>query len=313
MKILRDIFRFFRAQLSFPFNKKETSLSKKDQKLLNEIYFKAKQIEKDNKIKLNTHIIFSKSILNLILKKNLLNFLQKGFIQQMFFIHNRFFILFELLEMIKDKNWNFWKKIIKEDNIGNPVKFFLYPYSSGNKIHQTYHLKKYKDFSKVNLKKFNNILELGGGYGNMAKTFYKLNNRVNYTIFDTKEVSLLQLYYLKRSNINVGFGSSKKIKLINNFRDLKKIFSKHKKGKNLLIANWSISEFPIKLRKDLNFIFKYFDHQIISFQNNFEMIDNNKYFQKINKLNKVNNRTSKIIELNSKKNNFYLFSFKKEK
>ena len=81
----------------------------------------------------------------------------------------------------------------------------------------------------------------------------------------------------------------------------------------MLIANWSISEFPIKLRKDLNFIFKYFDHQIISFQKNFEMIDNNKYFQKINKLNKVNNRTSKIIELNSKKNNFYLFSFKKEK
>ncbi len=147
----------------------------------------------------------------------------------------------------------------------------------------------------------------------MAKTFYKLNNKINYTIFDTKEVSLLQLYYLKRSNINVGFGSSKTIKLINNFADLKKNFSKHKKGKNLLIANWSISEFPIKLRKDLNFIFKYFDHQIISFQNNFEMIDNNKYFQKINKLNKVNNRTSKIIELNSKKNNFYLFSFKKEK
>jgi len=313
MKILRDIIRFFRAQLSFPFNKKENFLSKKDLKLLNKIYFQAKQIEKDNKIKLNTHIIFSKNILNLILKKNLLNFLQKGFIQQMFFIHNRFFILFELIEMIKDKNWYLWKRIIKEDNVGNPVKFFLYPYSSGNKIHQTYHIKKYKDFSKVNIKKFNNILELGGGYGNMAKTFYKLNNKINYTIFDTKEVSLLQLYYLKRSNINVGLGKSNKIKLINNFRDLKKIFSKSKKSKNLLIANWSISEFPMKLRKDLAFVFKYFDYQIISYQKNFEMIDNSKYFQKINKFNKANNRTSKIIELKNKKNNFYLFSFKKEK
>jgi len=313
MKKLRDLIRFFRAQLSFPFSKKETSLSKKDQKLLNEIYFKAKKIEKDNKIKLNTHIIFSKNILYLILKKNLLNFLQKGFIQQMFFIHNRFFIFFELIEMIKDKYWHLWKKIIKEDNIGNPVKFFLYPYSSGNKIHQTYHIKKYKDFSKVNIKKFNNILELGGGYGNMAKSFYKINNKINYTIFDTKEVSLLQLYYLRRSNIEAKLGRSKKIKLINNYNDLKKIFSKNKKKKNLLIANWSISEFPMKLRKQLAFLFKYFDFQIISYQDRFENIDNSKYFKKINRFNLMNNRNSKIIELKNKKNNFYLFSFKKEK
>ena len=45
----------------------------------------------------------------------------------MFFIHNRLFILFELLELKLDNNWKFWKKLIKENNIGNPVRYFLYP------------------------------------------------------------------------------------------------------------------------------------------------------------------------------------------
>jgi hypothetical protein len=204
--------------------------------------------------------------LKLIIQKNLLNFLQRGFIQQMFFIHNRLFIIFELLELFNDKKWYFWRKIIKEDNIGNPVRFFLYPYSSGNKIHQTYHLKKFCDFSKFDLKNLNNVVEFGGGYGNMAKIFKKkINPKLNYIIFDTKEVSLLQYYYLKKSNVKV-----------------------------------TINKFKI-------------DYQIISYQNNFEKIDNNKYFEKVKKINKKKNRFSTIEKMKSKSNNYYLFSCSKAK
>ena len=32
----------------------------------------------------------------------------------MFFVHNRFFILKELLELKKDKNWILYKKLIEE-------------------------------------------------------------------------------------------------------------------------------------------------------------------------------------------------------
>jgi hypothetical protein len=312
MHIIKDLLRKIRAGLSFPFNNKEKFYNAKDKIIIDKIYKIANKIKNKNQKKLNTHKIFSSKILNLILKKKLLNFLQFGFIQQMFFIHNRFFLILELIQLYKDKNWVIWKKIIKEDNIGNPVKFFLYPYSSGNKIHQAYHLKKFTQLSEIHLNKFTNVIEFGGGYGNMAKMFFKINKNISYTIFDTMEVNLLQYYYLKKSNLNVALGINKhsKINLLNKTSDLnKKLKLLKNNDKNLLIANWSLSEVPLKFRKELFFMFEKIDYQIISYQKKFEKIDNQKYFEKINLYNNKKNRKSQIINITNKPQNFYLFSY----
>ena len=311
--MIRNLTRKIRANLSFFFNVKEINFNNKDLKIVKEIYLKANKIKFTNNDKLTTHQLFSGKILEIIKKKKLLNFLQYGFVQQMFFIHNRLFILFELLELKFDKKWKFWKKLIKENDIGNPVRYFLYPKSSGNKIHQVFHLKKYYDFSKIDFRKFNNIIEFGGGYGNMAYIFYKINPKINYIIFDTYEVNLLQYYYLKKCNLNVGIGinNNNKIKLINNFKDLEKIIKKTKKThKNLFIANWSVSEIPLNFRKKLLFIFNKYSYQIFSFQKNFERIDNLKYFENLNYSNIKNKLKSKIFKMSSKRGNFYLFSLK---
>ena len=98
----------------------------------------------------------------------------------MFFIHNRLYLLKYLFKLKKSKQWKFWKKLLFENNVGNPVRYFLYPSSSGNKIFQTYHLKKYNDFSNLDFKKFDYVIEFGGGYGNMASTFKKINSNLNY-------------------------------------------------------------------------------------------------------------------------------------
>ena len=45
----------------------------------------------------------------------------------------------------KDKNWKLWNILLKENNIGNPVPYFLYSKSSGNRIRQVYILKKFID------------------------------------------------------------------------------------------------------------------------------------------------------------------------
>lgn len=312
MYSLINFLRKLRACLSFPFNNKEKFYNIKDKIIVDEICEIAKNIKKKNKKKLNTHKIFSSKILNLIVKKKLLNFLQIGFIQHMFFIHNRFFLILELIQLYKDKNWLLWKKIIKEDNIGNPVKFFIYPFSSGNKIHQAFHLRKFSQLSKMNLKNFTNVIEFGGGYGNMAKMFHKINRNISYTIFDTIELNLLQYYYLKKSDLNVTLGLNKylRINLLNKVSDLKKKVKLLKKNdKNLLIANWSLSEVPLKFRNELFFIFKKIDNQIISYQEKFEKIDNQKYFEKINLYNKKNKRKSRIININGRPKNFYLFSY----
>ena len=247
---------------------------------------------------------------NLFYKKKLANFFQNSFIQKMFFVHNRFFLKSYLNEMKRNKNWKFWKNLLRENNVGNPIRYFLNPFTSGNKIFQTYHLKKYKDFTKFNLNKYDVIFEFGGGYGNMAATFKKINNSSKYIIFDTPEVNLLQFYYLKRNHINVSIDYRKKSSVIltSSIDELNKLIKNSKNKKKLFVANWSLSETPLIFRKRFEFIFNKFDFQLISFQKKFENINNLKYFKKINSDNLKASRQSKIIQINKLKNNYYLFS-----
>ena len=310
---LKDITRFLRANLSFFFNKKENFYSSLDLQILEEINKYHSKLLLTKKYKLHTHNVFSKKVLKLIINKNLLNFLQLGYIQQMFFIHNRFFIIYELMKLVNHKKWKLWKKLIKENDIGNPVRFFLYPYTSGNKIHQVNHLKEFSSFSKINLSEHVNVVEFGGGYGNMASIFSKINRRINYIIFDTQEVGMLQYYYLKKCKLDVGFGikNKNKIKLIYNIKDLRKAVKNFKNNQNnLFISNWSISEVPLKFRDKFNFIFKKFNYQIFSFQSKFEKINNLKYFNNLYSIYKLKKRRSIMYEMSGKKENFYLFSSK---
>ena len=312
---LRIFQRKIRSNLSFYFNKKEY-MDYKIKKLIQLIFKMSDEMvhsKKSNRKK--THKIFSKKIFNLVRKKNFLNFLQKPFIQQMFFIHNRFYLLSYLREMRISKKWKFWKQLIQESPVGNPVRYFLYPKSSGNKIFQAYHLKKYEDYCKINLKKFSHVVEFGGGYGNMASMFHKINPKIKYTIFDTYEVNLLQFYYLNRLNLKINFNKVNKkdnsINLISSINKLKTIISKITNNKKtLFIANWSISETPMEFRKQMFFLFKKFEYQLISFQKEFENIDNQQFFLEILKFNKDLKRKTKILPIEKMHNHFYLFSQK---
>ena len=101
--------------------------------------------------------------------------------------------------------------------------------------------------------------------------------------------------------------------MVNSFRDLKKIINENQDLKKLFIANWSLSEAPLKLRKNIDILLNKFDNQLISFQKIFENIDNLKYFKKLNKNNLEKNRISKLIEVPKIKDNYYLFSKQKNK
>ena len=173
-------------------------------------------------------------------------------------------IFFELQELKKDKNWKTWKKLILENDIGKPVRFFLYSNSSGNRIRQVYIIKKFLNSVKtINLNKIQNIIEIGGGYGCMADIFLKLNKN-----------------FLKMNNHNPALGkSTNKLNLISELNQLNKI-TRNKKN-YCFIANWSISEFPIKFRKNYFNAINKSKYSIISFQENFENINNLKFFKKI--------------------------------
>ena len=248
--LLKNFIRFLRASLSRPFFK-EIKVTKYEIIIQKKLEEKAKNIKQYSKNLTNTHKEFSNKIYKLILSGKIRYFLNFSFVQQMFFIHNRLFIFRELLEIFRDKNFLFWKKILKEDNSGFPPRYFLYPKSSGNRIHQTYHLYKFNEFCNKNLKTFDLVFEFGGGYGNMARTFKKINPKCVYIIFDTKPVNLIQWYYLNllKMNASLSIKSKSKIFLINDLNDLNVLLKKYTCKNSLFIANLSLSEVPILFRK----------------------------------------------------------------
>lgn len=297
--MIKILLRQMSINLSF-FIRKKFKINKKNH-LLIEKYLdqKIKDLYLKNP-RLSVHKKLSYEILNLIKNKKLTFFLRNSYIQNIFFIHNRIFIYFELRELKNDKNWRLWKRLIKDNPIGKPVWYFLYPESTGNRIRQVYIIKKFLDLNPaVKIKKIKKIIEIGGGYGCMADIFLKINKKVNYTIYDMYEVNLLQYYYLKMNNYNPKLNSYKsKINLTNKLNNLKK-----NKKNSLVIANWSLSEFPLNFRHKFFSIIKNSKYSIISFQKNFEKIYNYKFFIKqVKKLG--SNYVSKIDTLNHYNNSF---------
>ena len=263
-----------------------------------------------------THNIFNRKLYSLLQRNDIKNFLRENFIQKMFFLHNRFFVYSELNNLRKNKEWPTYKKLIEEEPTGNPIRYFLYPNSSGNRINHVYHLSVLSKELNITLTKIKTVFEFGAGYGCMAQIFSKINHKINYTCFDTHYVNLLQYYYLKHSNLDVGFSNKNNFNLVSNQKKIKNY--KKKSSKSLFIANWSLSETPINFRKKFEPIIVKNHFIFISFQESFEDIDNLKYFQKLKS--KISNRYNVKILKNKfytgniiNKHNHYFFVGKKIK
>jgi hypothetical protein len=295
--MISDIVRKLNGYLSFwikdnePVNRNKDKLIKK---------YIQKNISLNKIIKKNlkkTHNIFNQKLYLLLQKKNITNFLRESFIQKMFFLHNRFFVYSELKTLKKEKKWPLYKELIKEDAIGNPIRFFLYQKSSGNRINHVYHLSVLSKELNINLTEIKKVFEFGAGYGCMARIFSKLNKRIKYTCFDTHYVNLLQYYYLKHNNLNVGFSIKNKFTLISNLEKIKNNFRTN--VKSLFIANWSLSETPISFRKNFIPLMRNNDFILICFQEKFEDINNLKYF------NTLKSKISDEFNIKILKNKFY--------
>jgi hypothetical protein len=302
---MSSFFRFLVGSLSYVFINNLSKYKNLDLQLKTDIKKKLSNL-KSNITVTKTHKIFNTKLINILLSEKLSSFLRFQFIQKMFFVHNRLFILKELNQLRSSDNWKFYKKLIIEDNAGNPIRYIFYPLSSGNRIHQVYHLHILNKNFQIDLKKINTILELGGGYGSLARIFFLINNSVKYTIFDTFIVNLLQYYYLEILKLKTNFSKKKKFNffLINKTKDLK--FNNKRFLSDLFIANWSLSEFPLKYR---NRFIKFISQSkliLISFQEKFEDIDNLKYFTLLK------NHLSKRFIIKIIKNKYYYGNFFKK-
>ena len=94
--MISSIFRKLLASLSFFYKNNLKLIKKNDPIILKTIKRKLNKLSFENKNLKKTHNIFNKKIIYLLKKESLTNFLRNNFVQKMFFVHNRLFILKEL-------------------------------------------------------------------------------------------------------------------------------------------------------------------------------------------------------------------------
>lgn len=120
--------------------------------------------------------------------------------------------------------------VIQEPAIGHPQ---LYDgWTSGNLIHQAYHLQQWEAATGRKVEQLGRIVEFGGGYGAMALVCRRLGFEGQYIIIDLPEVSLLQRYYLSQ------------VTGLDNIE----LVSEYTGAGDLFIACCSLSEAPVGIR-----------------------------------------------------------------
>jgi len=123
-------------------------------------------------------------------------------------------------------DWGRWKQSIAEDDSGNPARLPKAPWTSGNLVHQAYHLFRWEQHSGKRVDSLKSIIEIGGGYGAMAKVAHRAGFDGKYLIVDVPEFGLLQEYHLSQCGIQVEY----------------KTQLDRKRSPSLLIAMWSLDE-----------------------------------------------------------------------
>lgn len=138
------------------------------------------------------------------------------------------------------------KELLREDPAGSP-RLTLSPYcTSGSSIRSMHHLALFLATTHADINQLNTVIEWGGGYGNLAKTFHRLHTgKSTYIIIDTPLFSCLQWLYL---SVTVG---SEHVKLITDDADIEtnKInlmplgqLKKTPEACDLFISTWALSE-----------------------------------------------------------------------
>lgn len=302
------------------YSSKLPSLSKRDEKLIEDLRNEAKKIEIINTNNLSgSELEWSSNMNNIItniLNKNPREFLTWEVIRYTMFVVRAKFVRVELSSILKSKFYKkLWKNAIIESNVGKPLRYWRFPKSSGNLIHHLYHLLKFKESVNINFEDLDLVLEFGGGYGSMCRVLYNCNFNKKYILFDLPVFSVIQKFYLKSLGIKVlepneFIDSENGVVCISSFETLNQLVSHYSNtGSKLFIGTWSFSETPIDFRSKFMPILTTFDLHLIAYQKNFIEADNINYFNNFKEF--ISASEWDNFEIEHLPNNYYLFGRRK--
>jgi hypothetical protein len=230
---------------------------------------------------------YANTVRELILSDDPRSFLRWRVIQTMLFAANQPYVFRDLRVLKQRPDWKSrWRKALRESPVGRPVPNALMPGSSGNLIHQAYHLVQFEDQARVPISRMNYVFEFGGGYGSMCRLFYNLGFRGKYLIFDLPIFSALQTFYLKAAGMTVVppdlFASAGEgVVAISDQARLKEILSAlDASDRAMFIATRSISEIPVNERDFFLSLLGPFEAFLIYYSHLYREVDNREFFRK---------------------------------
>lgn len=141
------------------------------------------------------------------------------------FVGNGPYTAREMDALVASPEWLRYQPALREDALGKPPTRDVW--TSGNLIHQCYHLMQWEAETELHVEDLETIVEIGAGYGALCKIIRRLGFQGEYLIFDLPEFALLQEWYLSELGITATWASD---------------MPAHMLTPDLMIALWSLSE-----------------------------------------------------------------------
>jgi len=251
-----------------------------------------------------------------VLSEDARRFLRWDVITETMFVSNESFVDVEFDGLRASPGWkDRWEKAIVEASVGCPVPFYRHPVSSGNLIHQAYHLLAFETETGRDVRRFDLVIEFGGGYGSMCRLFYNQGFEGRYMLFDLPPFSALQRFFLRSlglpvRDIGIFLRESPSIFCTSRMDEVREILDTGTPERKILfLATWSLSEAPMEIRDAFLGLATRFDGQLIAYQQTFQEIDNLAYFRKW-KEGRDPGICFREFPIAHLPGNFYLFGFK---
>lgn len=220
-----------------------------------------------------------------IIKEDPREFLKWDVVTESMFVGNQSYIDVELRYLMNRPDWkSLWEGVIQEDPAGAPKPYKGYRRSSGNRIHQSYHLCRFEEETGLAVSRFPLIVEFGGGYGSLCRLVHKLGFRGQYLIFDLPEFVALQKFYLGTLDMPLieakdaapgrqGILCTSDLAVLGSI-DLQEA------QQSLFIATWSLSETAKAFREQIVALpaIDSAAAYLITYQRDFEGVDNPRFF-----------------------------------
>jgi hypothetical protein len=182
----------------------------------------------------------------------------------------------ELDALMNHLLWKRWQSVLTEDPCGCPVPSRLAFYTSDNLIHHAYHALTL-DEQLGGLQDFDEIIELGGGFGSFVRLIRRLGITSDYCIYDFPEFLALQRYYLASVALHREEpGITQNVRYVSSIDECSS-----RNSARLFVAFWSLSEMPLSDREHWYDIIAKCSGIAIAFQPTFEGVDNKLWFDEL--------------------------------